>query len=92
LENDTGKFFKIIDDTKLRLIGAIDYEKDKTKSVDVRVTDAAGHESLSFASKLPPLRTISVGVLSLISPSLTIMVCSVFLSVPVPILALTLTV
>jgi hypothetical protein len=44
LENDTGKFFKIIDDTKLRLIGAIDYEKDKTKSVDVRVTDAAGHE------------------------------------------------
>jgi hypothetical protein len=30
--------------TKLRLIGAIDYEKDKTKSVDVRVTDAAGHE------------------------------------------------
>jgi hypothetical protein len=44
LENDTGDFFKIIDDTKLRLISAIDYEKYKTKSVDVRVTDAAGHE------------------------------------------------
>jgi hypothetical protein len=44
LENNTGDFFKIIDDTKLRLISAIDYEKYKTKSVDVRVTDAAGHE------------------------------------------------
>jgi hypothetical protein len=41
LENDTGDFFKIIDDTKLRLVKPINYEKYKTKSVDVRVTDAA---------------------------------------------------
>ncbi|CAB9543524.1 hypothetical protein BROOK1789C_1004, partial [Bathymodiolus brooksi thiotrophic gill symbiont] len=44
LENNTDKIFEIIDDTKLRLIKVIDHEKDKTKSVDVRVTDAAGHE------------------------------------------------
>jgi hypothetical protein len=44
LENDTGDFFKIIDDTKLRLVKPINYEKYKTKSVDVRVTDDAGHE------------------------------------------------
>ncbi len=44
LENNTGNFFKIIDGTKLRFIKIVDREKDKTKSVDVRVTDAAGHE------------------------------------------------
>jgi hypothetical protein len=50
LENNTGNFFKIIDGTKLRFIKIVDREKDKTKSVDVRVTDAAGHEYVETRS------------------------------------------
>ncbi|OJA03560.1 cadherin repeat domain-containing protein, partial [Bathymodiolus thermophilus thioautotrophic gill symbiont] len=44
LENNTGNFFKIINNTKLRIIKSVDYEVIKTLSVDVKVTDGAGHE------------------------------------------------
>jgi hypothetical protein len=82
LENDTGDFFKIIDDTKLRLVKPINYEKYKTKSVDVRVTDAAGHEYVETVTitvidindstpSYPKLSTLTIEV-SVVSASIAL--------------------